>query len=93
MRMNERDIRAFVIEKVKEMENPSYKDFEFICAEHHSGKWCLTLCVSGVGHISLKSQREELRLFANLDSAFKVANSILNSMTIIRSGGCCNALV
>lgn len=93
MRMTEQDIRSFVMEQVSGMEYPSYSGFEFICAEHYSGKWCLTLTTKDNGSISMKSQRESIRLFANLDSAFKVANSIINSMTVIKSGGCANEVV
>lgn len=45
-------------------------------------KWILTLSINGKP-VRMKSNREDVRTFASLDSAYKVASSIVNSMLVI----------
>ena len=85
LKMTEQDIRSYVKARLQ-LNGEDGLDgrstgLEFNCIAR-SGKWVLVLVVDGAA-IGMKSQREDYRLFANLDSAYKVASSILSSMLII----------
>lgn len=80
--MTEQGIRDLIDSRVKDDELRGFKGLEFLCSKT-SSKWVLTLVIDGATSVRMRSQREIDRTFANLDSAYKVASSIINSMTVI----------
>lgn len=82
IRMSEQAIKKMVNDRIAEDELRGLKGLEFICAKT-GAKWALTLIVDNSSQIRMSSQRSETRTFATLDSAYKVASSIINSMTVI----------
>lgn len=82
IRMTEQDIRNLVEARIKEDELRGYRGLDFTCVKS-SSKWVLTLVIDGATSVRMRSQRESDRTFANLDSAYKVASSIINSMTVV----------
>lgn len=82
IRMTEQGIRDLVTSRVVENELIGLKGLDFVCARS-SGKWVLTFVIDGSTSIRMRSQREDDRTFASIDSAYKVASSIVNSMTVI----------
>ena len=82
IRMTEQDIREFVLNRVKEDELRGFDGLDFYCIPSKE-KWTLALNIDGVSQVVMISQREQSRTFASLDSAYKVASSIINSMIVI----------
>ena len=82
--MTQQEMIDLVSARIKESGSSILNSFNMLCISSGEGKkWSLVLDVKDFAVIRMKSQREETRTFANLDSAHKVATSIVNHMNVI----------